>query len=216
MRAVALALAVSLPLPVLAHPHVWIDTGVEVLFDAEGRAEALRLTWVYDDFYSMVLVEERGLDADHDGSATAAETAALQGFDMNWDTGFSGDTYLLSGEAPVPLGPPQDWTAKFEGGRLTSPHLRRIDPALPLTQPLRVQAYDPSFYNAYTIALPPTFTPALPQGCKAEVLAAEATAANEQLLAALAEYGADQDVEADFPAVGANFADELVVTCGAE
>lgn len=202
--------------PVLAHPHIWIDAGVEVIFDAKGRATALRLTWVYDDFYSLLLVEERGLDADHDGNATPEETAALQGFDMNWQPGFSGDTYLLSDDAPVALGAPEGWTAAYRGGRLTSTHLRRIEPPVALDKPLKVQVYDPGFYSAYTIASDPVFTPALPAGCTAQVFEPDRDAADERLLAALAEYGADEDVEADFPAVGAAFSEEVRITCGAE
>lgn len=202
--------------PALAHPHIWIDAGVEVIFDPQGRATALRLTWVYDDFYSLLLVEERGLDADHDGNATPAETAALQGFDMGWQPGFAGDTYLLAGDASVALGAPEGWTAAYRGGRLTSTHLRAIDPPLALGRPLKVQVYDPGFYSAYTIAADPVFTPALPAGCTAQVFEPDRDAADERLLAALAEYGADQDVEADFPAVGAAFSEEVRITCGGE
>lgn len=200
--------------PALAHPHIWIDAGIEVIFDAQGRAEAVRLTWVYDDFYSLLLVEERGLDADHDGNATPEETVALQGFDMNWQAGFAGDSYVLSDEAPVVLGPPADWTAAYQGGRLTSTHLRRIDPPVAMDRPLKVQVYDPGFYSAYTIAYDPKFTPALPEGCAVEVFEPDRDAADERLLAALAEYGADEDVEADFPAVGAAFSEEVRITCG--
>lgn len=89
----------------LAHPHVFVDTGVELRFDAEGRLEALRIVWVYDDFVSLMIVAERGLDPDGDGVLTEAETAALTGFDMQWDEGFAGDTYLLADGRDLALGP---------------------------------------------------------------------------------------------------------------
>jgi hypothetical protein len=39
--------------------------------------------------------------------------------------------------------------------------------------------------------------------------------AEQQLLAALSEYTPDVDLEAEFPAVGANFAEEVRVSCAA-
>ncbi|MEH7827599.1 DUF1007 family protein [Gemmobacter denitrificans] len=196
-----------------AHPHVWVDAGIEVIFDADGRASALRIRWTYDEFYSLVLVEERGQDADHDGTATAAENAALSGFDMNWHADFAGDTYLLAGGQPVALSRPESWTADYRDGRLTSTHVRRIDPPLDPLQGLQVQVYDPGFYTAYTIAFAPVFTPALPKGCSAQVLEPDRSAADQQLLDALAEYGADENLEADFPAIGASFSEEVKITC---
>lgn len=217
MRSISLgaALAAAAALPLFAHPHMWMETGIEVIFDRQGRAEALRIRWVYDEFASLVFVEERGLDADHDGTATPEEEAALSGFDMAWDPGFPGDTYLLSGGAPVALSGPSDWTAQFRDGRITTSHLRRIDPPLALDKPLQVQVYDPGYYTSYSIAFRPVFTPALPEGCKAQVLAPDPALVDQRLLDALAEYGADADVEADFPKVGAQFAEEVQITCGA-
>ena len=43
---IALGLAAG---PALAHPHVFIDTGLEVVLDAQNRAVGLRITWTYDD-----------------------------------------------------------------------------------------------------------------------------------------------------------------------
>ena len=215
MRRWGVALAVVLAGPAGAHPHMWMDTALDVHLDAEGRAAAVRVTWTYDEFSSMALIEERGLDADHDGNSTPEEEAQLSGFDMGWDAGFPGDTYVLSGGAAVALSGPSDWTARHQGGRITSSHLRRIEPPVALDRVLQVQVYDPGFYTAYTIVKRPVVTPALPEGCVAEVLAPNPAEADQRLLDALAEYGADQDVEADFPAIGAQFSEEVRLTCDA-
>ena len=59
--------------PALAHPHVFIDTGLEVIFDDQGRATGIRISWTYDEYYSLVIAEEKGIDPDYDGAATDAE-----------------------------------------------------------------------------------------------------------------------------------------------
>ena len=208
-------LGVALAGPAGAHPHMWMDTAIEVQLDATGRAAAVRISWTYDEFSSMALIEERGLDADHDGHSTPEEEAALNGFDMGWDAGFPGDTYVLSGGVAWGLSGPSEWTARHQGGRITTSHLRRIEPPVALDKVLQVQVYDPGFYTAYTIVKRPVVLPALPEGCEAEVLAPDPAEADQRLLDALAEYGADQDVEADFPAIGAQFSEEVRLTCGA-
>lgn len=200
--------------PLAAHPHIWIDTGVEVILDAEGRVSAVRVQWDYDEFYSLLLIEERGLDADHDGTASEAERAALNGFDMNWIAGFEGDTYLRRADQPVTLSAPQDWTADYREGRLRSTHLRRIEPPLPLDQPLTLSVYDPGYYSAYALPQAPRFTPALPEGCDVTLQKPDPATVDQRLLDLLASYGPDQDPEEDFPAVGAQFAHGFVVTCG--
>jgi ABC-type uncharacterized transport system substrate-binding protein len=197
-----------------AHPHVYIDTGIEVIFDAGGKATALRISWTYDDFFSLMVVQDRGLDPDADGVLGPAEATALNGFDMDWDAGFPGDTYVLAGDAPVGLGRPRDWTAAYVDGKLVSTHLRDLaTPVDPRKAPLIVQSYDPGFYTAYTIIGPAVLTGA--PGCAAELYGPDLTAAEEELKAALAEYGAEENLEMEFPAVGAAYADEVRVTCAA-
>ncbi|MGL6211384.1 MAG: DUF1007 family protein [Paracoccaceae bacterium] len=197
-----------------AHPHLFIDTGIEVIFDDKSRAVALRITWAYDDLFSLMILEDRSLDPDFDGILTADEMASIQGFDMQWDAGFPGDTYALAGELPVALSRPSDWTTAYADGRLTTTHLRHLDAPLDLSkEPLVVQVYDPSFYTAYTIA----FDTALAGGtsCSAEAFEPDRQAADAILQAAIAEQAGSSDVEAEFPAIGAAYAEEVRVTCAA-
>ena len=215
LRAALVAMIAGLGAPpAFAHPHLFIDTGVEVIFDAEGRATALRVTWTYDEMYSMMIVEDRGLDADFDGALTPDEQATLGGFDMNWDAGYPGDTYALLGDTPLALSGPSDWTASYQGGKLISTHLRALEtPVQPGKEPLVVQAYDPSFYAAYRIVSPAVLTGAA--GCEAQVFEPDLGKADAILQAAMDEYTAAADPEMAFPAVGAAYADEVRVTCAA-
>jgi ABC-type uncharacterized transport system substrate-binding protein len=211
----ALALLALSAAPAAAHPHIFIDTGLEVIFDRQGRAAAVRVAWVYDDFYSLMVLSDRGLDRDGDGALTAAETAALNGFDMNWDADYQGDLYLLDGSgAPVALGRPRDWTATVEQGRIVTTHVRPlVRPLAVAAEPLVLQVYDPGYYTAYTILGTPSLSGTGAQGCRVQVFAPDLTEAQQELQAMLQEYTADQSVEMDFPAVGANFAEEARVTC---
>jgi ABC-type uncharacterized transport system substrate-binding protein len=214
LRAVLTVAAVMLAAPALAHPHLFIDTGVEVLFDADGTAGGVRITWTYDPMYSLLILEDRGLDPDYDGVLTPEELQALNGFDMAWDPGYAGDTYALLGEAAVDLGRPQDWTVALKDGQIVSTHVRRLaGPATVAEVPLIVQSYDPSFYAAYRIVGAPVISGR--PDCAAQVFEPDLAAADAYLQQALQELNASGDVEGDFPAVGAAYADEVRVTCDA-
>jgi ABC-type uncharacterized transport system substrate-binding protein len=215
MRMLAAMVGCAMAGPVLAHPHVWIDTRIEVIVNERNEATGVRVSWTYDDLYSLYVVGDMGLDPDWDGRLTPEEEARLAGFDMNWDPGFPGDTYALLGEAPLALSRPRDWTASYAGGKITSTHLRVFASPVPVAAgaPLVVQVYDPGYYVAYSIPFDPVVTGGT--GCSAQVFVPDLGAAEEALLAALSEYTPDVDLEAEFPAVGANFAEEVRVTCAA-
>lgn len=213
-RSALCGLALSLPSVALAHPHVFVDATLQVIFDASGRAEALRIGWAYDDLFSLTYVSELGLDPDFDGVLTPAEQASLAGFDMNWQPGFAGDTYALLGDQPLALSPPTDTTAEYVGGRLISSHLRRIEPAVtPGAEDaaLVVQVYDPSFYTSYMIIETPVLTGTT--GCRVQVFEPDREAADAMLLAALEELSGSADTEAEFPAIGSAYAEEARITC---
>jgi ABC-type uncharacterized transport system substrate-binding protein len=59
----------------LAHPHVFVDARVEVVFDKEGKISALRHVWRFDDAFSAFA--SQGLDADGDGNLSIEELQPL-------------------------------------------------------------------------------------------------------------------------------------------
>lgn len=210
LYAMAAALLAS---PAAAHPHVFIDTGIEVIFDAQGRAEALRITWTYDDLISLALLSDRGMDEDFDGVLTPAELTALNGFDMQWQPGVTGDTYALLEAAPLALSGPSEWTVSYADAKITSTHLRHFEaPVVIAAAPLVVQVYDNSYYTAYTIVGDPVLTGAA--ACQALAFEPDIAAADAILQQSIAEL-AGGDAEGDFPAIGAAYAEEVRVTCNA-
>ncbi len=64
LRPALLGLALMMPAPALSHPHIFIDAGLDVIFDDDGRLTHVKVTWVYDAFYSLLTMEERALDQD--------------------------------------------------------------------------------------------------------------------------------------------------------
>jgi polyphosphate kinase len=212
IRPIMLLGALALPMPAVAHPHVFVDATIEVIFGSDGRVEALRIGWAYDDLFSLTYLAENGYDPDFDGVLDMAEQARLVGFDMGWDADFPGDTYALLGDEPLGLSRPEAATAALEGGRLVSSHLRRFAEPVDLAgRELVVQVYDPSFYTDYTIAAVPVLTGG--GTCRVQVFEPDRDAADARLQAALEELAGSSDTEAEFPAIGDAYAEEARVTC---
>ena len=206
------ALSTALGTPATAHPHIFVDTQLEISFNAGGEAEGVRITWTYDDLTSLQFITDRGMDEDFDGKLIASETAALSGFDMHWDDGYPGDTFVLNGTAPVQLSGPLDWTAAYADAKITTSHFRHLIPPVALgSDPLVVQVYDPSLYSGYYIVGKPKVTGR--PDCNAEIQRPDMKAANEKLDAAIAALPGD--VENEFPALGEIFAEGVRVTCAA-
>lgn len=207
-------LAVWTPPPAAAHPHIFVDAALEIVFDASGQPSAVRISWVYDPLFSMLLLSDMGLDDDFDGALTAEEHAALEGFDMNWIEGYHGDTHVSQGDQALALGGPEETTSGFVDGRLRSSHLRQLQEQPDPGQPWEVSVHDPSYYTLYSLSRPPVLTGA--PNCSATVIAPDMEKAQAELANALDERAVGgADIEADFPAVGALFAEKVRITCPA-
>jgi ABC-type uncharacterized transport system substrate-binding protein len=192
---------------------VFIGTGLTLVLDEANRLAAIRVTWSYDELYSLLVLEERGLDPDYDGVLTPEELASLNGFDMAWIEGFPGDTYAAAEGTPLVLGPPTDYVTGIEAGRIVTTHTRTVGGA-PDAATVSVKAYDPTFYTAYEISRGVTVEGGA--GCTAEVIPADLDAAYTLLEELLYGPRSGEWSEDTFPEVGEAFADEVRLTCASE
>lgn len=198
------AFLLLLAAPLGAHPHVFVETGLKLVRGQSGMVEGVEVTWRYDELYSLLILEDMGLDDDFDGKLTQVEMAQLDGFDLQWVEGFEGDLYAATAEGKLALGAPENRGTSMDKGQIVTRHYRALS-ATPKT--LSLKAFDPTYYTAYDLGLGVD----LPEGCQAKVLKADLEAA-KRLEAEL--LGDDvNDPEADYPEVGEEFADEIIVTC---
>jgi ABC-type uncharacterized transport system substrate-binding protein len=212
---IAAAALLAFAAPATAHPHMFVDTELEAIFDAGGRLAAVRITWIYDELTTLMSITDGGYDKDGDGALSDAEMEPLQGFDMEWGADFLGDFQVSRGEEKLALVPgPQDWTSDWKDGHLISTHVRRLaEPADPGAGPLVLKPYDPGYYTAYAITGTPRVTGR--SDCTAQVFEPDLTAAQQALAAALDEYSPDQSLEEmGYLMIGESYAEEVQLTCG--
>ena len=208
MKPIFCSLALAL-LPGLAgaHPHVFIDTRVEVILDEDGL-QAVRLTWVYDDFFSLLLTEDFGLDQDMDGELTPDELQQLADYVLAWPEGYAGDLIVEAGGRALPLGPRQQHELTYSEGRMAETHLRPV--GAPLDGPISIKVFDPAYYPAYSTIGPVEVTGR--DGCSARITRADLMAATDMVEEMLYNMP-ESEAEMMYPEVGESFADTITVTC---
>jgi ABC-type uncharacterized transport system substrate-binding protein len=112
------------------------------------------------------------------------------------------------------MGRPEAATARLEDGQIVSQHWRAVETAIdPAAGDLVVLVYDPEFYVAYSIRSDSRIEGRA--DCRVRIFGPDLNFAEERLQAALEELyaGGVTDLEANFPAVGRDFADEVRLDC---
>jgi ABC-type uncharacterized transport system substrate-binding protein len=198
--------------PAAAHPHVFVDATVEVLTEA-GAVTGVRLVWTYDDFFSLMLTEDLGLDTDGDLILTNPEAAALEANVTDWPADYSGDLVIGSADTELPLAPREDHGAVLSEGRVIETHRRPLVSPVPATEaPVTIKVFDPYYYVAYTVT---GVTVTGDPSCQASLVRVDPEAAQAEVDATWAGLdwaSAAPDVE--LPPIGAAFSDRVEVRCG--
>jgi ABC-type uncharacterized transport system substrate-binding protein len=210
-RAAALILLSALagaPAPAAAHPHVFVDGGVDFVM-RDGRLAALRVTWRFDPLYSVLVMRELGLDpAAPPDEAGRATLGALQ---PQWAAEFGGEGALRVDGAEAALGPARAFAGDMEDGRLVIRFERPLaEPVDPRGAAVLAAVYDPTYFVAYFLTDPPRVEG--DAGCEARAMPFEADAALGSLQTTLLDLSMEE-TPAD-PEVGRLFADRARLACG--
>lgn len=185
-----------LPVSATAHPHIFIDTGFDLIADDQGRLTHIRVIWQYDDYYSLLITEDLGIDKDYDGLLTPEEQTLLSGFDANWVDGYNGDLVVSLNGVPLVLSGPIEPAAVLDAGRIYSTHLRAVSKPLDLSgKILSIRPYDTTYYSAYDVTFPVTFEGL--DTCPVEKIEPDLDGALSILRDQLASLGPEEDPNAD-------------------
>lgn len=206
LLALGLLFATAGQAPVRAHPHAWIDLRSTLLLDAEGRVTAIEQEWLFDEFYSMFvldgLVENEDAEADSLMELARRNLENLRAYDYFTEVRADGETLAL---ATV-----EDYESEMRGARLWMRFVLPLEsPVDPRTQALEFSVFDPTYYiemlhlEGDVIA----FRGADSDGCFGEVVPPNPDPEAVTLAQAL-----DRNAEPD-SALGGLFAERVTVTC---
>lgn len=131
-----------------AHPHVWIDMRVGLVFDDARQLSALRISWTFDEFYSAYAVEE--FKKNKDGSYNPADLAKLAAINLENLKEVAFFTEVMVNGKAIPTGTPEEGQSTWDikAGQLSLSFLLplKTPQAASAAAPLQFRIYDPSYY----------------------------------------------------------------------
>ncbi|WP_108397207.1 DUF1007 family protein [Devosia submarina] len=138
--------------PALAHPHIFIDAQVTVVFDEAGQVVGLRNSWTFDKAFSVWMIQ--GLDTNGDRVTSPEELQELADENMLGLADFGFYTFAGSQNDLMDFTPAGDQRMEFAEEQTT------LSFALSATEPRSVDGvfelgvYDPEYYVAISIDEP--------------------------------------------------------------
>ncbi len=148
-RDLLIALLFFAPVAAEAHPHVWVDSASEMVFDDKGRLAAIKHHWLFDEEFSAYALQ--GLDTNRDGKYSAEELKPLAKENVESLKDYDYFTFLWVGDYQASFAPPTHYYLELLNGRLF------LHFTLPLATPLltrgtaHLEVYDPEYYVAFTL-----------------------------------------------------------------
>jgi len=206
----ALAIIFALSGTATAHPHEFYEGGADFLFDENGHLAAVRIVWVYDEFTTLYVLSENGLDPTQSPQGDGLDR--ILATQVGWTAAeWEGDAYLRDDSGKnVALGDPVHPLATVHEGQLVVIFERQLAAPIDMAAgPVELLIYDPSFYAQYTINKRPRIEGR--DDCTAEIVNFRMTPEAAVKLSDLMALTIDE--MPDDPNVGAEFAERLVLKC---
>ena len=201
----------TLALPALAHPHVFVDVNGELIFDDAGRIKAVGNVWRFDDAFSAFATE--GLDADGDGQLSDQELQPLAKINVESLADFEYFTWLTIDGVKQKFMPPTEYWLQFDGQLLTLFYTLQLDiPVLP-GKDTTLEIFDPEYFVAFNFpGEQPLTLNGAPEGCTATYHPPQGL--DDQTMAELNALPYDQrELPPDLQAAADNLADAFSIDC---
>lgn len=135
-----------------AHPHIFIEGGIELVFNSQGQASSVRQSWLFDELFSTYALQ--GMPRDKAGQVPGAE---LEKITREWMTALAEpESHFFSRIALA--GKPLKFGAPLHARTTWDPKASQLVLSfdLPIEPPVNVDAkglevdiQDPSYFTAF-------------------------------------------------------------------
>lgn len=196
-----------------AHPHVFVDGGVDFVFQTDGQLGSVIVTWRYDPFETIYILSDLGIVPQAGSDFSDKDRAEVKRLLGEFPPDFDGSAHLSIDQQPVPLDWPRDLTARMVEDQLEVSFTRDLlDPISTMDRRLVVMFYERTYFFAFSLTDTPEF---VGDGGRCSSLIDPFAPSDEtqdltDMLAQLSREETPQGAN-----VGATFADTLEVTCNA-
>lgn len=135
---------------VQAHPHVFVDARLEIVFTGAGAVREIRHIWTFDQLFSSW--QTQGLDTNADGELSEAELQGLADENMKMLAGYRYFTLAGEGSRDLPLASMDDAKVSMEEGRAVLRFGLEPQEPYPIGDTLNISVRDPEYYTAISFS----------------------------------------------------------------
>jgi ABC-type uncharacterized transport system substrate-binding protein len=192
-----------------AHPHVWVTSRSEVVYDGKGNILGVRQTWDFDEMFSSYATQ--GLDANNDGVLSRDELKDLAQTNVTSLKEFGFFTFAKLGGKKLLFAPPTDYWLEFNNKTLTLHFfLPFMAPQPQGKKPFVLQIYDPTFFVDFEMSDHDPVVLSKADGCSVDVRKPPPLTADQAAAATSLDQNAFDPVATGF---GAQFSNTAVAVC---
>lgn len=138
------------PLPALAHPHVFVDASLTVIANDDGTVKELRNVWRFDDVFSSSVLMDFDKNADLKFSHDELEELAQTIHDSLAD--YSYFTFITQNGKQIEIAPPDKLHTDFKDERLLVFFAVKPKTPMKIKGKLSFGVHDPTLYTAIDFA----------------------------------------------------------------
>lgn len=212
LKTLALSAALLTAAPeVDAHPHVFVDGGVDFVF-GDGRVlEALNVTWLYDPFETLLILASLKIKPAADLSLSEDDRARLIAHESEWAADFDGTSHLSIDGERISLARPKSFDVKLRDNQLQVTFTRDLlEPENLAGRKAEVAVYEKTYFYALAVTDKPKIRGDAID-CAAEAIAFDPDTQVGALQVSL--FALSREETPEIEDVGALFADRVVLKC---
>ncbi|MGI9523349.1 MAG: DUF1007 family protein [Hyphomicrobiaceae bacterium] len=152
-----LAIMLSIASAAQAHPHMFFNSTAEFILDGQGRLSKLRVVFLIDELNTVYTFAELGVNKDGNQELSDEEKHKIAQNVLEGFGHYRYFTHLRDQNGAIALGKPRSVTVQLDQLRLGLAFLIPLETPLVLSgRSISLQLYDPTYFTAITIDLPPT------------------------------------------------------------
>ncbi|MEM6422076.1 MAG: DUF1007 family protein, partial [Pseudomonadota bacterium] len=135
-----------------AHPHVFIDGGIDFAFAEDAVLESIAVTWRFDEFETLYMLSAHGVSLNQQGEIDPSDSAVLARELGAWPDDYEGTAHLSTEDGAIALELPADLKVAVTDGQLEMSFTRRlVAPQVLSGQTIDVGFYEGTYYYALSI-----------------------------------------------------------------
>ena len=194
-----------------AHPHVFIDGGIDFHLDENGMLHKVEVTWLYDKFETLYILSSQGISPTKDGRLNSNDLSVLTSLYENWPPDFDGSVHLKYLEQSIDLNWPQNASVTYSENRLKVKFERELKTKFALTDtPLEIGFYERTYFFDFSITSPPEIIGDT-GNCSASVIPFEINSQSTEILRDLSYLSREETPEDT--QIGSKLADRILLIC---